>query len=322
MEEYKKIRFIGRGTFAIVYKAKHISSKNSVALKKFQICNKDYGVTQATIREIKTMREIVDNYVINFVDYFISKNNFSLVLEFMDGGSLEEIIYNRVQNISEGDTKTFMYMLLQGLSKLHMHSFVHRDVKPNNLLLSSSGILKLADFGLSRTIGSPGLKYSPTAFVDYYRPIEMLFGIDKYTKMVDLWAAGCVFAELLIRKPIFYMKDHKCHEIPLIKKIFSVLGTPNDQSRPKYSNFSRYMCFKFERPSLPFRSYLRAQGAKDFSDDLEDLLTSMLKVNPTTRISANEALMHRFFYSGIKPTTIKHIPRMQRIVKTHHPILP
>merc|ERR1712124_68204 len=189
---------------------------------------------------IRSMCDLHDVYTIDLLDCFIHKNNIVLVLPFMENETLEKIISDRFLTLNEGDIKMYMYMTLRGLATVHRHSFVHRDIKPNNLLLSSSGKIKLADFGLARAIGTPLQCLTLTGFGDCYRPPEILLGEKKYSSAVDIWAAGCVFAELLIRKPIFQITDHPWREIPQIKKIFAILGKPDNECWPSCSNLPSY----------------------------------------------------------------------------------
>merc|ERR1711907_353096 len=160
MYRYKKTSFLGEGSFGLVYKAGHKNTGKQVALKKFRISDEEYGLPINAIREITSMRKICGDHVVKLLDCFIHKGNLIIVLEFMDRKSLEDLIYDKSISLKLGDIKAYMSMTLSALLSVHKECFVHRDIKPNNLLLSHSGVLKLADFGSARTIGTPGLNHS------------------------------------------------------------------------------------------------------------------------------------------------------------------
>lgn len=305
MDGYTKINLLGEGTYAVVHKALQKSTGKIVALKKFRFFNMEYGIPLDAIREIKSMCEIHGDYVLSLLDCFMHKDKLVLVLDFMENGSLEQILHDRSIKLSCCDIKAYMNMILKALATVHNHSFVHRDVKPNNLLLSSSGSIKLADFGLARIVGSPSFNYSPSAFADCYRPPEMLFGARKYTSAVDIWAAGCVFAEFFLRKPIFQTDNSPLREIPQMKKIFTVLGTPNTG----FATLPKYVAFQPTGDLLPLADHLAILGANAVPADAVDLLANMLSLDPAERPFAEEALKHKFFYLGNTMTPIEQLPK-------------
>lgn len=136
--------------------------------------------------------------------------------------------------------KSFMYQLLRGLAFCHSHNVLHRDLKPQNLLINKNGELKLADFGLARAFGIPVKCYSAEVVTLWYRPPDVLFGAKLYTTSIDMWSAGCIFAELAnAGRPLFPGSDVDDQ----LKRIFKLLGTPTDDSWPGVSQLADYKPF-------------------------------------------------------------------------------
>ncbi|KAJ6888319.1 hypothetical protein NC652_029385 [Populus alba x Populus x berolinensis] len=159
-----------------------------------------------------------------------------------------------------------------------------RDMKPNNLLIGSNGQLKLADFGLARIFGSPGRKFTHQVFARWYRAPELLFGAKQYGAGVDVWAAGCIFAELLNRRP-FLQGDS---DIDQLGKIFQKLGTPTPSQWPDLEWLPDFVEYS-SQTAQPWRKLCPTA-----SDDALDLLSKLFTYDPKTRITVQQALEHRF----------------------------
>ena len=144
-----------------------------------------------------------------------------MVMEYLnhDLKALMTYMNSRKQTFSIGEVKCLMYQLLQGVHNLHENWIMHRDIKPANILLSNDGILKIADFGLCRQYGSPLRSYTAVVVTLYYRSVELLLGMRKYSSFVDLWSVGCIFGELLLMKPLWQGRS----EIELLNLIFKVI---------------------------------------------------------------------------------------------------
>lgn len=136
--------------------------------------------------------------------------------------------------------KSFMYQLLRGLAFCHSHNVLHRDLKPQNLLINKNGELKLADFGLARAFGIPVKCYSAEVVTLWYRPPDVLFGAKLYTTSIDMWSAGCIFAELAnAGRPLFPGSDVDDQ----LKRIFKLLGTPTEENWPGVSQLADFKPF-------------------------------------------------------------------------------
>ena len=177
--------------------------------------------------------------------------------------------------------------MLKGIAFCHAKKVLHRDLKPQNILVDQKDNLKIADFGLARIACHPFRPFTRDIVTLWYRPPEILLGCDEYSTAVDMWAVGCIFAEMHISTPLF----HGDCQIDQIFKIFQKLGTPNDTIWPGFTKFPYY------KTSFPnFHCDHAMEYLKHKMGDLGfDLLKQMLKYNPGRRISAKKALEHSYF---------------------------
>jgi len=182
--------------------------------------------------------------------------------------------------------KSYLQQLIKGIAFCHSHRVLHRDLKPQNLLIDKEGNLKLADFGLARAFGVPVRTYTHEVVTLWYRAPEILLGGKQYSTPVDIWSIGCIFAEMHQRAPLFPGDS----EIDQLFRIFRGLGTPSEEMWPGVSSYPDY------KPSFP---QWFAQPLSKLVKDMEpmglDLLSKMLVYEPTKRISARDALAHPFF---------------------------
>jgi cell division cycle 2-like protein len=190
--------------------------------------------------------------------------------------------------------KTLLKQLLSAMETMHDRWIIHRDLKTSNLLLSNQGEIKVADFGLARKLGEPHRgKLTPVVVTLWYRAPELLLGATEYGWEVDVWSAGCIFAELLSGRPIFAGKT----EPDQIHRIFSVLGMPNERSWPGFSALPH--AAKISPVQQPFNTLHTLFPS--LSPSGLDLMKRMLAYDPKTRISASEALAHKFFTEAPLP---------------------
>jgi len=231
VHRYEKIEFLGEGQFATVYKAKDTQDENKiVAVKKIKLGSREEardGINRTALREIKLLQELKHDHIIGLLDVFGHRSNVSLVFDFMDT-DLEQIIKDQTVVLTAGHIKAYTIMTLQGLEYLHLLWILHRDLKPNNLLVNSAGILKIGDFGLAKCYGSPTRIYTHQVVTRWYRSPELLFGARMYGTGVDIWAVGCILAELLLRIPFFPGES----DLDQLTKIFQAMGTPTNDNWP------------------------------------------------------------------------------------------
>jgi serine/threonine protein kinase len=132
--------------------------------------------------------------------------------------------------------KKYLYQLLNGIEKCHRHKVLHRDLKPQNLLINREGLLKLADFGLARAFGIPVKNFTHEVVTLWYRAPDILLGSKNYTTSVDIWSVGCIFAEIVTRKALFAGEDERGQ----LKKIFQIRGTPKPEDWPSITELPYY----------------------------------------------------------------------------------
>lgn len=236
--------------------------------------------------------------IIGLLDAFGHKSNISLVFDFMET-DLEAIIRDTSLVLTPAHIKSYMLMTLQGLEYLHHLWILHRDLKPNNLLLDENGVLKLADFGLAKSFGSPNRVYTHQVVTRWYRSPELLFGARMYGVGVDMWAVGCILAELLLRVP-FLPGDS---DLDQLTKIFETLSTPTEEQWPGMSSLPDYVTFK-SFPGTPLHLIFSAAG-----DDLLELLQGLFTFSPNLRCTASQALRKKYFSNRPAPTPGHLLPR-------------
>lgn len=220
MQKYEKLEKIGEGTYGTVFKAKNRENHDIVALKRVRLDDDDEGVPSSALREICLLKELKHKNIVRLYDVLHSDKKLTLVFEHCDQ-DLKKYFDSLNGEIDADVVKSFMYQLLRGLAFCHSHNVLHRDLKPQNLLINKNGELKLADFGLARAFGIPVKCYSAEVVTLWYRPPDVLFGAKLYTTSIDMWSAGCIFAELAnAGRPLFPGSDVDDQ----LKRIFKLLG--------------------------------------------------------------------------------------------------
>ncbi|KAL6865751.1 Cyclin-dependent kinase catalytic subunit [Amphichorda felina] len=307
MDNYQKLEKVGEGTYGVVYKARDLSNAGEiVALKKIRLETEDEGVPSTAIREISLLKEMKDENIVRLFNIVHADGHkLYLVFEFLDldlkkymdalpvsdggrGKALPEGTSSTVANLGLGESvvRKFLMQLCLGIRYCHSHRVLHRDLKPQNLLIDRYGNLKLADFGLARAFGVPLRTYTHEVVTLWYRAPEILLGGRQYSTGVDMWSVGCIFAEMCTRKPLFPGDS----EIDQIFKIFRTLSTPNEEVWPGVTSYPDYkMTFpKWSRDyDVPLCHNLDEEGLR--------LLESMVVYDPAGRISAKSAVNHPYF---------------------------
>jgi mitogen-activated protein kinase 15 len=291
LKKYEVAQKLGKGAYGIVWRAKDKKSQETVALKKIFDAFQNDTDAQRTFREIMFLQELSDHEnVIQLLNVVKAENDRDvyLIFEHMDT-DLHAVI--RAGILEEIHKQYIVYQLLKALKYVHSANILHRDLKPSNLLLNSDCFLKVADFGLARSIGSLQ-EDSNTVLTDYvatrwYRAPEILLGSTRYTKGVDMWSVGCIIGELLSGRPLFPGTS----TMNQLDRIIDVSGKPSQQD--------------IEAIKSPFASTilenLPPTNPKSLADLFPkasatalDLLKKTLEFNPDKRITADEALKHPY----------------------------
>lgn len=309
-QRYQKQRKVGEGTYAVVYQGIDLHRNSTpIAIKKIKMAALDGsggggGLDISALRELKLLRRLLRHEnIVELVDVFSSASNLQLVLAFYPY-DLEKLIKDKQRTFSAGDIKSWMSMILNGVAYMHSRFILHRDLKPSNLLIGEDGVIRIADFGLARQMA---LSYEPMVsgrmtsqvVTRWYRAPELLFGARQYDGAVDIWAVGCIFAELLLRTA-FLPGDSDIAQLQLMCR---ALGTPTEQDWPDMHTLPDHFPLP-KHPKAPLQQIFTAA-----SPEAVDLLAKMLTWNPAKRITAAEALCHPYFTQGPQPTIPSLLPK-------------
>ncbi|ANB14956.1 cyclin-dependent serine/threonine protein kinase SSN3 [Sugiyamaella lignohabitans] len=314
LAKYDIVGYIAAGTYGRVYKAnsKNLKENRVCAIKKFKADKEGEvthytGISQSACREMALCRELNHKNITKLVEIILEDKSIYMVFDFAEHDLLQIIHFHchpERRAIPESTVKSVLWQLLNGVSYLHQNWVLHRDLKPANIMLTSDGVVKIGDLGLARLFKEPlqslwaGDKVVVTI---WYRAPELLFGARHYTPAIDLWAVGCVFAELLSLRPIFKGEEAKMdnkRNVPFqrnqVQKVVEILGTPTVEKWPALSKYPEYHSLQSMKPYSPnLESWYHSTGwtnAKGF-----ELLSDLLEYDPAKRITANDALLHPYF---------------------------
>ena len=267
MEKYQKIEKIGEGTYGVVYKARNRLSGELVALKKIGLEAEDEGIPSTAIREISILKELQHPNIVRLHDVIHTEKKLTLVFEYADL-DLKRYL-DTEEALSAHHIKTFLFQLLAGVCFCHDRRVLHRDLKPQNLLINRDALeLKLADFGLARAFGIPVRSYTHEVVTLWYRAPDVLMGSRKYSTPVDLWSVGCIFGEMSSSRPLFPGTS----EADQLTKIFKVLGTPTEQTWPSMVDLPEY------RPDFdPYPPHPIAEHFPSLEPAGQELLQQLLR---------------------------------------------
>ncbi|XP_030382279.1 cyclin-dependent kinase 1 [Scaptodrosophila lebanonensis] len=287
MEDFEKIEKIGEGTYGVVYKGRNRLTGQIVAMKKIRLESDDEGVPSTAIREISLLKELKHPNIVCLEDVLMEENRIYLIFEFlsMDLKKYMDSLPSEKQMDSKL-VRSYLYQITNAILFCHRRRVLHRDLKPQNLLIDRSGIIKVADFGLGRSFGIPVRIYTHEIVTLWYRAPEVLLGSPRYSCPVDVWSIGCIFAEMATRKPLFQGDS----EIDQLFRMFRILKTPTEDIWPGVTSLPDY------KNTFPCWSTNQLTNQlKNLDDDGVDLIQRMLIYDPVHRISAKEILEHPYF---------------------------
>jgi cyclin-dependent kinase 2 len=279
---FQKLCKLGEGTYGIVYKAKNVSTQEFVALKAIKYEDGNDGIPGTAIREISLLKQLRHPNIVRLRDVAVLGDNLTLIFDYLDY-DLKNYLGRTGSPLPIKAAKSFLYQILLGVNYCHSNRVIHRDIKPQNVLLGSDGVIKLADFGLARALSMGSEALTHEVITLWYRAPEILLGQKDYSLPVDIWSVGCIFAEMIMKVPIFAGDS----EIDQIFKIFQIMGTPTLHTWANGCTLQNY------QPTFPmWKPQPLSSIVKNLDPSGLDLLSRMLVLNPSNRINARNALRH------------------------------
>ncbi|XP_046841591.1 cyclin-dependent kinase 17-like [Xenia sp. Carnegie-2017] len=284
-ETYTKLDKLGEGTYATVFKGKSRLSDVIVALKEIRLEHEE-GAPCTAIREVSLLKDLKHANIVTLHDTVHTINALTLVFEYLEK-DLKSYMDDCGGILSMNNVRLFLFQLLRGLHYCHSRKVLHRDLKPQNLLINDKGELKLADFGLARAKSVPTKTYSNEVVTLWYRPPDVLLGSTEYNMSIDMWGVGCIFFEMATGRPMFPggTADEQ------LNLIFKLLGCPNENVWPGIQDNINFKKGNF--PDFPPQPLINHSPRLD-GDGL-NLLSGFLEYVAINRSSAEKAMKHSYF---------------------------
>lgn len=286
---------VGSGTYGKVFKAIHVYTKQLAALKKIRMEGEKDGFPVTAVREIKLLQSLKHDNVVCLQEVMVENNDCFMVFEYLSH-DLTGLLNHPTFKLEHAHKKHLAKQLFDGLSYLHRRGVLHRDIKAANILVSNTGQLKLADFGLARFFSKHGKPdYTNRVITIWYRPPELLLGETQYGPAVDIWSAACVMVEIFTRHAIF---PGDGGEINQLDKIYNVLGTPTLSEWPGLADMA---WFHLLRPTEKRANAFAEKYQDRLSPSAFELLQAMFQYDPLKRPTAGDVLEHPYFTTEDPP---------------------
>ncbi|KAG5879382.1 hypothetical protein JTB14_032087 [Gonioctena quinquepunctata] len=313
MEKYEQLSIVGEGSYGLVMKCRHRDSDQIVAVKKFLETEEDATIRKMALREIRMLKRLKHENLVTMIEVFRHRKRFYLVFEFLEGTVLDEL-EKMPGGLGDERCRERIFQVTRGISYCHSNNIIHRDVKPENVLVSSLGVVKLCDFGFARLISSSAEACTEYVATRWYRAPELLVGEPNYGPPIDIWAIGCLFAEMMTGDPLF-PGDSDIDQLHLIVKL---LGKPCSRHEQLLSKNQQM------RSAVKFTSEDNQGFHKHFSSWPTltiDFLDISMKMDPQQRLTADDLLKHAYFTHDMFPQ--RFLPALREKVNTelNNPLL-
>ena len=267
-----------------MYKARDAEGR-IYALKTIKLEAEDEGIPSTAIREISLLKELKHPNVVKLYNVVHAEKKLTLVFEYADQ-DLKKALDDRGRGFDGATTRSYLFQILRGIAYCHQHRVLHRDLKPQNLLVNRDGVLKLADFGLARAFGIPVRSYTHEVVTLWYRAPDVLMGSRKYSTSVDIWSIGCIMSEMITSHPLFPGSN----EQDQLHRIFKALGTPTLATWPTVAELPEWKSDFYQYPPQPWHTLTPGIDQCGI-----DLISQLAKPDPNQRLSAKTALEHPYF---------------------------
>nr|AAQ96239.1 LRRGT00026 [Rattus norvegicus] len=289
MEKYENLGLVGEGSYGMVMKCRNKDSGRIVAIKKFLESDDDKMVKKIAMREIKLLKQLRHENLVNLLEVCKKKKRWYLVFEFVDHTILDDLKLFP-NGLDYQVVQKYLFQIINGIGFCHSHNIIHRDIKPENILVSQSGVVKLCDFGFARTLAAPGEVYTDYVATRWYRAPELLVGDVKYGKAVDIWAIGCLVIEMLMGQPLFPGES----DIDQLHHIMTCLGNLIPRHQELF-----YKNPVFAGVRLPEIKDIEAEPLESRYPKLPEVVISLAKkclhIDPDKRPLCADLLHHDFF---------------------------
>jgi len=312
-DSYERLDRIEEGTYGIVWKARDLATDEIVALKqiKFETSLRKEGFPISALREIGVLLALSHESIVTVKEMVVGDDfdKVFMAMEFMEMDLQQAMKKSGPSPFPQAEVKSMMHQILSATQHIHEKWILHRDLKTSNILVHKSGKICLCDFGLARKYQMPLRAMTQTVITLWYRPIELLFGQSIYGPEVDMWSVGCIFGELLKKEAMMQGQG----ELDQIDKIFKMIGSPTEERWPDFTSLPNTSIFRWKNKgspkifeTFPMNSFSGGQSYLDPNGF--DLLQKLLTLDPKKRISADGALNHEYFRSGVKMITPRFLP--------------
>jgi len=293
VDRFRKLNRIDEGTYGVVYRARDSITGEVVALKQLKLSasKSEEGFPVSSLREVILLAKMDHPNVVCLKEVAVGNSplHIFMVMEYAEH-ELKALLDKH--SFAAAEVKCLMKQLLRGVSHLHSRWVIHRDLKTSNLLLTNKGVLKVADFGLSRHFGTPLRIYSKNVITMWYRAPELIMGQKQYTTDVDAWSVGCIFGEMFLRKPMFPGKS-ELHQLSLI---YELVGVPTEETWPGHEALPNRKHFDMKL-SLPRWRVVFPEAPEGMLTDMGlELMRSLLTCCPERRITAEGAEEDPYFW--------------------------
>lgn len=303
VSEFESLNAIEEGSYGWVSRAKDIKNNTIVALKKLKIDSLHEGFPITALREIQALKSCSHPHIVTLREVIVGDalTDVYLSMEFVEH-DLKTLQEEMSEPFRISEVKTLVLQIASAIDYLHTNWILHRDLKTSNILLTNTGQIKLADFGMARQFGDPMPPHLTQLVVTlWYRAPELLLGAEKYDQSIDIWSLGCIMGELLKNEPMLPGKN----EVDELARIFALCGVPDEKKWRGFRSLPNARSLKL--PQDKKESQIKSTFS-DLSPAGTRLLEDLLTLNPNRRPDAAEVLEHPWFSEDPKPKNAAMFP--------------